>query len=128
MDSKKKYDNVDEYIQAQDENSWVYLNKIREIIRKTAPKSKELISYGMPAYKQNGILVYFAANKNHLGFYPTAAPIEKFKKELTEFKTSKGAIQFPYKKGIPEELVRRIMEYRLIEDDAKAMMKKKIKR
>ena len=79
----------------------------------------------MPAYKWNGPLVYFAAAKNHIGFYPTPSPIEHFKKELAFFKTSKGAIQFPIAKGIPVELVKRIVAFKLEENRNKAGAKSK---
>jgi len=88
----------------------------------------EVISYGMPAYKANGVLVYFAANKQHIGFYPTASPIVVFKDELTNYKTSKGTIQFPIKSGIPAALVKKIVEYRVQEDEMKALAKKSKKK
>jgi len=100
------------------------LEEIRLIIRQTAPAAIEFISYGMPAYKMHGVLVYFAANKQHIGFYPTASPIVVFKDELTAFKTSKGAIQFPVKTGIPTAIVKKIVEFRIQEDEMKALSKK----
>jgi uncharacterized protein YdhG (YjbR/CyaY superfamily) len=115
---------VDEYIAAQPENLRGLLEEIRQIIKETAPSANEVISYGMPAYKLHGILVYFAANKQHIGFYPTASPIVVFKEELHAFKTSKGAIQFPLKTGIPAALVKKIVEYRIQEDEMKALAKK----
>lgn len=78
----------------------------------------------MPAYKANGVLVYFAAAKEHIGFYPTSAPIVVFKDQLTDYKTSKGAIQFPIKEKIPEMLVKEIVKFRIDQDLAKSKLKK----
>jgi uncharacterized protein YdhG (YjbR/CyaY superfamily) len=127
MDSRLKYNSVDEYISAQPENIQLLLELIRKNIKEAAPEAIELISYGMPAYKIHGILAYFAANKQHVGFYPTASPIEVFKDELTGYKTSKGAIQFPLKSGIPSKLVQKIIEFRVIEDEIKKATKNKKK-
>lgn len=124
MDSKMLYNSVDEYIAAQPENVKDLLEELRQIIKQAAPTASEVISYGMPAYKLNGVLVYFAANKQHIGFYPTASPILVFKDELTGYKTSKGAIQFPIKNGIPATLVTKIVEYRANEDEVRTMAKK----
>ena len=124
MDSKKTYNSVDEYIAAQPENVQSLLQQIRQIIKNAAPASIEIISYGMPAYKQHGVLVYFAANKQHIGFYPTGSPVEIFADELRGYKTSKGAIQFPLKTGIPSALVEKIVKYRINEDELKALSKK----
>ena len=124
MDSKAIYNTVDEYINAQPENIKSLLEELRLIIKQTAPMATEVISYGMPAYKANGVLVYFAAYKQHIGFYPTASPIVVFKDELTGYKTSKGAIQFPIKSGIPATLVKKIVEFRAHEDEMKALAKK----
>jgi len=115
---------IDEYLSAVPENIRKILEKIRETIHSAAPSAKEVISYGMPAFKINSVLVYFAAAKNHIGFYPTASPIVVFKEELAEYKTSKGAIQFPIDKPIPYDLITRIVEYRAYEDSMKAKKKK----
>lgn len=101
------------------------LEELRLVIKKAAPQATELISYNMPAVKQNKVLVYYAVQKNHIGFYPTASPIQVFAKELKGYKTSKGAIQFPIEEPIPIDLVERIVKYRLKEDMDKAKAKKK---
>lgn len=67
----------------------------------------------MPAYKQNGVLVYFAAHKNHIGFYPTALPIKVFADELTAYKCSKGAIQFPIDKPLPSDLIAKMVKFKV---------------
>ena len=78
----------------------------------------------MPAFKQEGILVYFAAFKNHYGFFPTASPIVIFKKELISYKTSKGAIQFPADKPLPIKLIQAIVKLRITQNKEKALIKK----
>jgi len=123
--SNKSFSSVDEYLAAQPEDVRPLLDEIRHIIKSTVPNAVETISYGMPAYKVHGILVYFAANKNHIGFYPTGSPIEVFKEDLSAFKTSKGAIQFPLQTGIPAELIEKITLSRLHEDEEKFLMKAK---
>ncbi len=99
------------------------LAQIRGIIRAAAPEAAEVISYGMPAYKQNGIVVYFAAHKNHLGFYPTGSGIKAFESATKEYFTSKGTLQFPYGKPIPEDLVSDIVKYRVAENMGKKRRK-----
>lgn len=111
--------NTDEYIAGFPNEIQKVLKELRSTIKKAAPNSTELISYQMPAFKQNGVLVYFAACKNHIGFYPTSAPIKVFKEELKNFKTSKGAIQIPIDKPIPEKLITKIVKYRVLEDTKK---------
>ncbi|MXV14258.1 iron chaperone [Hufsiella ginkgonis] len=101
------------------------LNKARAIIKEAAPGAEEVISYGMPAFKQDGMLVYFAAAKKHLGFYPMPAAITKFEEELAGYVTSKGAIQFPYTKPVPAQLIAKIVKFRIAENQAKAGAKKK---
>jgi uncharacterized protein YdhG (YjbR/CyaY superfamily) len=92
------------------------LELLRETIRIAAPEAREVISYGMPAYKMKRILVYFAAHKNHIGFYPTNSGIDAFKEELSGFRFSKGAIQFPLDKPLPLELIAKMVRFRAEED------------
>lgn len=107
---------IDDYINQFREEIKSKLETIRATIKKAAPKAVEVISYGMPAFKQNKILVYFAVGKNHIGFYSTPNPIIFFSKELEGFKTSKGAIQFPLDKKIPLNLISKIIKFRVKED------------
>lgn len=107
---------VDKYITRFPEKTRAQLEFIRAIVRKAAPKAEEVISYSMPAYKMNRVLVYFAAAKNHIGFYPTSTPIVAFKEELKKYKTSKGAIQFPIDGKIPVGLVTKIVKFQLRQD------------
>jgi uncharacterized protein YdhG (YjbR/CyaY superfamily) len=111
-----KYKNIDEYINLYDGEVKKKLIQIRNLIKETAKDSKEVISYNMPAFKINKVLVYFAASKNHIGFYPTPSAISRFSNELKDYKTSKGAIQFPLDKEIPIELIKKIVEFRIKED------------
>jgi len=98
---------------------------LRATIKKAAPKAEEVISYGMPAYKQNGMLVYFAAYAKHIGFYPSSSGISAFKKEISVFKWSKGAVQFPLDKALPSSLITKIVKFRVKFNQEKEMLKKK---
>lgn len=101
------------------------LRQIQETLRAALPGAKEVISYHMPAFKTTEVLVYFAAAKNHLGYYPTNSGVEEFKKELAEYVTSKGAIQFPYDKELPLELIAEIAQFRAEQAKHRAELKKK---
>lgn len=118
---------VDKYIAGFPDETREGLAQLRTAILKAAPEAEEVISYGMPAYKQHGILVYFAGHKNHIGFYPMARAIEKFKDELSAYKTSKGTIQFPAGKAVPVRLVTKIMKFRVLENTEKHKLKSKKK-
>ncbi len=111
--------NIEEYILLQPEEIRPLLNKMWQIIKKTAPNATEVISYGMPAFKQNKVLVYFAGYKKHIGFYPHSSPIVVFADRLKLYKTSKGAIQFPLDKPLPVKLITDIVKYRIKEDAVK---------
>jgi len=119
MKSDLKPGNVNEYISGFPPEVREKLEEIRAIIRKAAPEAKEVISYSMPAVRQNGILVYYAAYTGHIGFYPTASGIENFKSEFSEYKSSKGAVQFPLNKPLPADLITRIVKFRLKETSSK---------
>ena len=106
---------IDKYISEYPENIQKILKKVRKIIKEAVPDANEKISYGMPTFYQEENLVHFAANKKHLGFYPTSSGVKNFKEELGNYKTSKGAIQFPYDKPIPYELIKKIANFRLNE-------------
>jgi uncharacterized protein YdhG (YjbR/CyaY superfamily) len=119
--------NVDEYIAAFPADLQRRLEAIRNAIRKTAPHAEECISYMMPTYKQDGVLVHFAGYKNHIGFYPTPSAIEAFKDQLSEWVWSKGAIQFPHDQPLPLKLVKAIVKYRLHSNLEAMKLKKKLK-
>ena len=103
------------------------LEQIRAVIKKAAPDAEETISYGIPSYKQNGILVHFAGYKNHIGFYPGAGGIEAFKKELSGYTTSKGTVQIPHEKPVPSKLISQIVKFRVLQNNKKAISKKTVK-
>ena len=111
---KLDHQSVDDYIQSMPQEVQPLLNKIRETIKMEAPQAVESISYGMPAYKQNGKpLVYFAAFKNHIGFYATPSGHSEFAAELAKYKQGKGSVQFPLNQPMPYDLIRRIVEFRV---------------
>jgi len=112
----KEIRTIDDYINQFSDDIKILLEAIRAAIKKATPKATEVISYGMPAFKLNKVLVYFAVGKNHIGFYPTPNPIIIFSKELETYKTSKGAIQFPLDKKIPIALISKITKFRVKED------------
>ena len=112
---------VDEYIVTYPEDIKKILKQIRAIIKENAPDAVESMSYGMPAYKVHGrLLVYFAAFKNHIGFYATPSGHTEFKEELSKYKQGKGSVQFPLDKPIPFDLMRQIVAFRLEENKAKS--------
>ena len=124
MEAGIKFKTVDEYFSTLPANTGNILQEVRKTIKHVAPQAKELISYNMPAFKLNGVLVYYAAYKEHIGFYPTSSPIEVFKDELSAYKWSKGAIQFPIDKPMPFDLITRIVKFRVQQDTEKAKKKK----
>ncbi|MBI5283887.1 MAG: DUF1801 domain-containing protein [Chloroflexi bacterium] len=116
----KQFKTIDGYIDTFPDEVQRLLEKVRQTIRKAAPGAVEAISYQMPTFKLNGKnLVHFAAWKNHIGFYPTPSGTEAFKKELSPYKGAKGSVQFPMDRPIPYALVRRIVLFRVKEQQAK---------
>jgi len=111
--------NIDDYIATFPDEVQVILAKLRQTIRQAAPDASEKISYQMPTFYLNGNLVHFAAYKNHIGFYPAPSGIVVFQDELKQYKTSKGAIQFPIDEPIPHALVKKIVAFRVKENAAK---------
>lgn len=112
----RRFSTVDEYIEASPADVRDALRQIRETIRRAAPGAEEVVSYQMPAFRLNGILVYYAAHKKHLGFYPTSSGIEAFRNALSGYRFSRGAVQFPLDKPMPLDLVERIVAYRVNEN------------
>jgi len=112
--------NVDEYLAGVPEPARSTLNKMRVAIRSTVPpEATETISYGMPAFKHKGVLVWFAAFSNHCSLFPTASVIEAFKNELKGFSTSKGTIHFPTDKPLPTALVKKLVKARVAQNESK---------
>ena len=114
--SRTQCKTIDDYIASCPTNVQHTLRELRSAIKEAAPDAEETISYGMPAFKLNGILVYFAAHKNHIGFYPTASGIRAFKDKLSAYKQSKGTVQFPIDEPIPTDTVREIVRFRVKEN------------
>src|SRR5882672_7609074 len=96
-----KFETVDEYISTFPASTKKILKDLRKTIKQAAPDAEELISYNMPAFKQEGVLVYYAGYKGHIGFYPVSSGIAAFKKELSGYELSKGTVRFPLDKPIP---------------------------
>jgi len=113
---KKEFTTIDEYIATFPKNVQSILEELRQAVKETAPEAEEAISYQMPAFKLNGNLVYFAAFKNHIGFFPTSSAMEVFKEEVKEYKTGKGTLRFPMDKPMPLDLVKKIVKYRVKEN------------
>ena len=118
-----KYKTVDEYLSTFPSSTKKMLQQLRETIRKAAPQAEEIISYNMPAYKQQGALVYFAGYKGHIGFYPVSSAIREFEKELSAYEGSKGTVRFPLDKPLPLKLITRMVKYRIQENEARANAK-----
>jgi uncharacterized protein YdhG (YjbR/CyaY superfamily) len=111
---------VEEYLNLFPENQRDILEKIRKAIKDTAPKAEEAISYGMPGYKLNGPLVYFGGFKDHCSFFPGSyAVIKQFGKDLKDYKTSKGTIQFPLDKPVSSALIKKMVQARIKENEIK---------
>ena len=115
----------DEYIASYPEDIQEILEQLREAIKKAAPGAEEVISYGMPSYRQNGRLIYFAAHKSHIGLYPMATGIAAFRNRLSAYKWSKGTVQFPFDKPLPLGLITKIVKFRVKENLQKVKTKKK---
>ena len=107
---------IDDYIAGFPQDVQQKLQDLRRIIREAAPEASEKISYQMPTFALNGNLVYFAAYKNHIGFYPSTSGITHFKKELSKYKGAKGSVQFPLDKPMPLDLIKRIVKFRVKEN------------
>ena len=115
---------IETYIKQFPDNVQKVLQNLRKLVKNNAPQAEELFSYGMPAYKTNKKpLVYFAAFKNHIGFYATPSGHSEFKNELSKYKQGKGSVQFPFNNPIPYKLIERIVQYRVTENNKKANAK-----
>lgn len=126
-DNKITHNSIDEYIFKFTPEVQKILEKLRRVIKESAPDAQEKISYQMPTFYLYGNLVYFAAWKNHIGFYPTSSGTEAFKDELSKYKGAKGSIQFLLKNPLPYELVSKIVKFRVAENIKRAEDKTKKK-
>ena len=120
-------ESVDAYIAGFKPEVRAVLRKMRATIRQAAPAAEERISWGMPAYTLDGMLTFFAAFKNHVSLFPGPAGLEKFKKELAAYGTSKGTVRFPLGAPVPYGLITRIVKFRVKENRARAEAKRKTK-
>jgi uncharacterized protein YdhG (YjbR/CyaY superfamily) len=121
-----KPNNIDGYIAGFPKDTQKILEQIRATIKKAAPDAEETISYAMPTFTLKGrYLVYFAAYKNHIGFYPVPAGNKAFEKDFSSYKTSgKGTVQFPLNKPMPLDLITKIVKFRVKENLEKAEKKR----
>ena len=117
--SRKTPKSFDDYVDRFPKEVRQRLQKMRLTVKKAAPKAKEKISYGIPSFTLNGMLVWFAAFKNHIGFYPRTSAIAAFKKELSAYKGAKGSVRFPFDKPLPLPLISRIVRFRVAENLSK---------
>ncbi len=122
-ENKIEVKNVDEYIALYPAEVQEKLQALRNVIKEEVPNAEEKISWGMATYVLYGNLVHFAAFKNHIGIYPTPAGIEEFAEELSPYRTSKGAIQFPLNRPIPFGLIRKIVAFRVKQNLAGASLR-----
>ena len=118
-------ENVESYIATFPKETQKLLEQIRQTIRSVAPTATEKIGYGIPTFVLNGNLVHYAGYKNHIGFYPGAAGIEKFQEELSVYKGAKGSVQFPLDQQLPLKLVSEITKFRVVQNEQKPTTKGK---
>jgi uncharacterized protein YdhG (YjbR/CyaY superfamily) len=118
---------IDEYISAFSPEVQAILERIRQVVRSAAPDAQEAISYQIPAFKLNGVLVYFAAFKKHIGFYPPVRGDARLEKAVSPYAGEKGNLRFPLDQPIPYALIERIAKLRVRQNlvKAKAQRKKK---
>ncbi len=122
--SKKPPATIDDYIRTFPTDVQRVLEAVRQTIKEAAPQAQETIKYGMPAFLLNGNLVYFAAYKNHIGFYPTTSGMETSIEDVSKYKTGKGTLQFPLDQPMPFPLIRKIVGFRVNETLEKKAKKK----
>lgn len=109
----QQYRNIDDYVSNFPLDVQEVLEQIRMTIQLAVPAAEETMKYNMPAFSLNDKLVYFAAFKNHIGFYPAPTDVQEFKDDLVKYKAGKGSLQFPLKQPIPYPLINRLAKHRL---------------
>jgi len=117
------FHSIDEYISSFPVEIQKILEELRATIKAAAPDAEEKISYQMPAFALKGVIVYFAAWKNHIGFYPTSSGTQAFKRELSIYESAKGSIKFPIDRPLPLDLISKIVQFRVAENLRKAELK-----
>lgn len=125
MQNNSKPENIDQYIAEFPKEIQKILSEVRTIIQKAAPEASEKMSYAMPTFYLDGNLVHFAAYKHHIGFYPAPSGLKAFEEEISQYKNSKGAVQFPIDQKMPLALITKIVKFRVDENKLKAKSKKK---
>ena len=118
---------IDDYIKDFPPEMQLLLEQMRKTIKNLVPQAEEVISYGMPAFKMNGMIAWFGGFKNHIGFYPAPMSVEVFREELSVYKQGRGSVQFPLDKPLPLDLIIRIVMFRISENQQKDKLKKKDK-
>jgi uncharacterized protein YdhG (YjbR/CyaY superfamily) len=118
---------VDQYISDFPDDIQKRLQQIRSVIKKAAPEATECISYGIPTFKLNGNLVHYGGFKKHIGFFPTAKGIETFTDQLKKYPTTKGTVQFMHDQPLPLELIKKIVTYRVKENNNNKSSKRNLK-
>lgn len=116
--------NIDDYLSRVPEEARATLQKLRQTIRAAAPQAVEVISYGMPMFKHNGMVAGFAAFKDHCSLFPGSAVMEEYQEELKRYDTSKGTIRFPANKPLPAALVKKLVKARVRQNKEKAARRK----
>jgi uncharacterized protein YdhG (YjbR/CyaY superfamily) len=119
MKTQPDFSTIDEYLGMYPADIRKRLNTLRQLIKKMVPDATEKIAYRMPTFYLNGNLVHFAAHTEHIGFYPTPSGVTKFKRELSKYETSKGAIQLPMDEPLPIDLIKKIVKFRVEENRSK---------
>ena len=119
-----KFKTVDEYFSMFPASTKKILQEVRRTIKRAAPGAEEVISYNIPAFKYHGMLVSYAGYKKHIGFYPGAAGIKAFQKEIAQYKNSKGAVQFPVDQPVPVDLITKVVKFRIQQNLEKEKAKK----
>jgi len=125
--AKHKPTTIDEYIADQPQDIRPIMEELRQIVNKNAPDAQEVISYGMPAYKLHGMLLYFSAFTNHYSLFAFPDAIVAFKDKLKGYEQSKGTIRFPLDKPVPVKLITEIVKYKVNENIKKHQMKELMK-
>lgn len=115
----KKYETVDGYLADVPEAQRPTVEKLRMTIKAAIPEAEEVISYNMPAYRHNGVLLYFGVFAKHIGLYPTPSGIKAFEDKMEGFQYAKGSVKFPFDQEMPWELVKEIAQFRLNERKSK---------
>ena len=119
MQTTKRFKTISEYTKSLPKEKAKMISEITQIVKKEAPGAMPTISYNMPAFKLNGVLLYYQAHTNHIGLYPYPSALKEFKKETVKYKTAKGSIQFPLDKPLPTAIIRKIVKFRFKEKSVK---------